>query len=460
MKPRISLTAPPSIVRAPIVLAFVSLAFFSLAGCAERSAPAMVVPAPLSVTGVPATLPEPAPSAVVSLQTLSVVAAGDVIPHPSIKEVAQRRNQKDPAGLSLNQEGWGALFAEVAPALSAADLAFVNLETPVAPDHHKALASKIFNAPPALLDALVVAGVDIVSFANNHVYDQGRTGFVETMERLAKTPLVSLGAGPTCADAAAPRLLTRDGVTVAFIGSTRLHNAHLNRGADEPCSFVLDPKIVAEQAKVARARGADAVVLSVHWGVEYESQPKNWDVDLAHKLLDGGVDVILGHHPHVLQPVEVYEAKDGRITFVAYSLGNFLSGQGLGYVPGLHPIEAGDTRDGALLSFSVVKATHADGSSRAWLADLSVEPVWSETGTRSCLRVRGERAFVRPVIDRQAGSEASALAAAETDPGAKAELERCAAQYEARRRHAGGRLGPAWLLPGANAAAALAGEEG
>ncbi len=431
-----------------------------LLACAEGARSSSPLPRPLGVTGTPASLDEAPPWAQERQTTLSVVAAGDIIPHPSIKDVAARQNVLDAAGSSQNHEGWGALFADVAPALTAADLAFVNLETPIAPDNHKTLASKIFNGPPALLDALVGAGVDVVSFANNHVYDQGRSGFVETMDRLAKTPLVSIGAGRTCDDAAAPRLLTRNEITVAFIGSTRLHNAHLNRGEDEPCSFVLDAKVVAEQAKAARAAGADAVILSVHWGVEYETTPLRWDVDLAHRLLESGVDVILGHHPHVLQPVEVYETRDGRTTFVAYSLGNFVSGQGLKYSHGLHPLDAGNTRDGALLSFKVVKSTLADGSTRTWLADLSVEPIWSETGTRSCLRESGVRAYIRPVINRVEIPHARALAEAEPDKKRRAELERCVGLYEARRAHAGSVLGPSWMLAGANAAAALAGEEG
>jgi len=428
-------------------------------GCAEAvlARPAPTPATPLTLTGPPT--PRPTPRAE-ELGRVSIVAGGDVIPHPVIKDVAARANQRDAAGASANHEGWDALFADVQPALAGADLAFLNLETPVAPDHHKTLASKIFDAPPALLDALVASGVDVVSFANNHVYDQGRTGFVETLDRLAQTPLVQLGAGRTCADAAAPRLIQRNGLTLAFIGSTRLHNAHLNTEPDEPCSFVLDQAVVAKQAAAARAAGADAVILSVHWGVEYETTPRGWDVTLAHQILDGGVDVILGHHPHVLQPVEVYETKDGRTTFVAYSLGNFVSGQGLGYRYGIQPLDAGNTRDGALLRFEVVKTRGIDGITRSGLVNLSVEPIWSETGTRSCMREPGIPAYVRPVLDGVAARAARAGAEGEADPSRKDALERCAVMYDARREHAGQTLGATWLLGGDEAAKALAGVEG
>lgn len=389
--------------------------------------------------------PPPPPVYPLVLGSVAVVAGGDIIPHASIKEVAARQNQLGEEGLSLNQEGWSALFADIAPELQAADLAFANLETPVAPDHHKALASKIFNAPPALLDALVHSGFDVLSFANNHVYDQGRTGFVETLDRLDRQPITYLGAGRTCAQASAARFVEVNGLKLAFIGSTRLHNAHLNRGPEEPCSFVLDARVASAEAQRAKQAGADAVFLSVHWGVEYETKPRGWDVDLAHKILDGGVDGIIGHHPHVLQPVELYTTRDGRQTFVAYSLGNLLSGQGLNYQYGVHTLNTGNTRDGALLRFSVVKTDYGEGRIGVALEQISVEPVWSETATAACMREPGVRAYIRPVVDATAARAARAAAETEEDPKKKAGYLRCAAMYDARRAHAASVLGPGWV---------------
>lgn len=418
-------------------------------------AEAVVPDAALQVAQVEPPAPPPPPVYPRESGRVSIVAAGDIIPHPSIKDVAARQNQLGPDGVSVNQEGWSALFKDVAAQLQAADLAFVNLETPVAPDNHKALASKIFNAPPALLDALVATGIDVISFANNHVYDQGRTGFVETLDRLDRQPLVYLGAGRTCAEASTAKVVEVNGLKLAFIGSTRLHNAHLNRGLDQPCSFVLDPKVTSAEAARAKAAGADAVILSVHWGVEYETAPRSWDRDLAHKILDGGVDAIIGHHPHVLQPVERYDTKDGRHTFVAYSLGNFVSGQGLHYQHGVHTLATGNTRDGALLRFSVVKTETQAGVFEVSLSELSVEPLWSETATLSCMREPGVRAYIRPVVDATAAESARAAAEVETDPVRRTGYNKCAAMYDSRRAHAAGVLGAQWVP--ASAPATLAG---
>src|SRR6185312_4192234 len=108
-------------------------------------------------------------------------------------------------------------------------------------------------------------------------------------------------------------LMDVKGIRVAFIGATKVFNSNLNQGPEEPCAFLLDEAIVAEEVRAARAEGADLVILSVHWGVEYETAPRQQEIDQAHRLLDAGVDVLLGHHPHVLQPIEVYEARDGRM---------------------------------------------------------------------------------------------------------------------------------------------------
>jgi poly-gamma-glutamate synthesis protein (capsule biosynthesis protein) len=107
----------------------------------------------------------------------------------------------------------------------------------------------------------------------------------------------------------------------------------------------------ARAVELVRAAAAehDAVVVSLHWGDEYTTQPRPADVELAHALCDAGALVVIGHHPHVLQPVEVYRRPDGNSAVIAYSLGNFISNQSRNYVHGVTPASVAATRDGALL---------------------------------------------------------------------------------------------------------------
>lgn len=396
-------------------------------------------PATLAATGAPRAV---APSRPRVLARLTLSAVGDVIPHGSIKAMAARADAPGADGQSQNHQGWGALLGAAAGALSAADVSFANLETPIAPDHEKVLASKIFNGPPALLDALRGAGVDVVSFANNHVYDQGRTGFTETLARLEDSGLAWVGAGATAEAAMAPRIFEVNGLKLGLIGSSRVFNANHNKEPDLPSVFAYDADAIASSAAEARAQGADLVVLSMHWGVEYRHAQRDWEIRIGHQLLEAGVDVILGHHPHVLQPVEVYETADGRTTVVAWSLGNFLSGQGLDYRHGLSPLAAGDTRDGAMLRLEVLRKDYGKGVERVELAGLSVEPFWADNS--GCLDPAAA-GRIRPVSTCEAATRLRQQLAETSDPEETVALGRCLDLFLSRRERAGGFLGAQWL---------------
>jgi poly-gamma-glutamate synthesis protein (capsule biosynthesis protein) len=136
-------------------------------------------------------------------------------------------------------------------------------------------------------------------------------------------------------------------------------------------------------ASITAARQqADAVVVSIHWGDEYHHSPNTRQQHIAEALVRGGADVVLGHHPHVLQPAEVMDVVDDagvkRTGLVIYSLGNFISNQDRMYRADLFPVAAGDSRDGAALQFSFDKVRSPDGYESVILGDVSYEPLWVE----------------------------------------------------------------------------------
>ena len=404
-----------------------------LLGCARPpAAPPTLEPGPV----VDAARALPAPTLVAKVD---IAAVGDIMMHGSVKKAAERSDVTGPDGISTNNSGYSALFAEVSGALSGADLTFGNMEFPVAPDSVRSTGSMVFNAPTPVLAALSEAGFDVVSFANNHVYDQGVAGFVETIERLETAPLDYLGAGMDCERAKQAQIYEINGIKSGFLAGSRLYNTYNEPKDGQGCSFkITDHKEVVARAAEARERGAEVVLLSVHWGVEYKNTPHVWDVELAHRMLDGGVDGIIGHHPHVLQPVEVYEAKDGRITFVAYSLGNFISGQGYHYRHGLHHPHVGNTRDGAILRFSVVRKDYGNDVQRVELAELTVDPIWVNRHSRDV------QPQTQPVVARQAALALVPQIEAADDPTA---LKKELGLLLERRSHAGTILGEEWLYP-------------
>ncbi len=323
----------------------------------------------------------------VVLGEFRIVAVGDVMMHADVKKAAE------------DQGGFEALWADVAPLFKGADLAFANLETPVAPTTGKPGRPFQFNAPEQLPAALRASGLTVLSTANNHAYDQGKKGVKETVDRLKEAKLVSIGSGETKAAAEAPRIVEANGVKVGLLGYTDLFNLDLNRKADEPWVRPMD--LEEAKAAVQALRGeADAVIVSVHWGDEYHHLPTKRHRQVAEALVAAGADLVLGHHPHVLQPLELVEA-GGRKGVVAYSLGNFISNQDRMWRADLFPVAAGDNRDGAALLATFSKCRMPDGTVKMLLGDVRYEPLWVENNWRES-KGAGTKRDIRVIRIREA----------------------------------------------------------
>jgi poly-gamma-glutamate synthesis protein (capsule biosynthesis protein) len=430
-------------------------------------------------TGAPSTptLParggtlQPGPAIASPIRTVAratLGAVGDVLMHESVKRSAEAH------GTGLPDAGYAWLYAPIADLLAEPDVTFANLETPVAPDASSGTREYVFNAPPEAASALRRAGVDLVSVANNHAFDQGRAGFEETLRRLEAAGLRAVGAG-TPSRAAGPVRIEAGGLTLAFLGWAHFFNQDGNDcpppRPDAPACLqaaLLDRTRAAEIVREASAQ-ADAVVVSLHWGTEYEQQPRQEDVDLAHQLADAGALVVLGHHPHVLQPVELYRRTDGRTAVIAYSLGNFVSNQSRKYVHGATPEKVAATRDGALLRVALARKDYGRGVVRTEVDGADFLPLWTENDTVEIDRRRepGRRPAIRVVaLDRALAAVREELARFADPVPAEAQerfvaLRRREALLVARRAAVAAvlgedllrTLGPAELAPPALAAA-------
>lgn len=406
---------------APFVAAVLTLA---LAACASgargasASKPQEPAAAPTRAASLPARGGVVAPAAPVEEQVRTVAqatlgAVGDVLMHDAVKQSAATH------GRGSADAGYSWLYAPLADLLAAPDVTFANLETPIAPATTQGTRPFVFNAPPEAVTALQRAGVDLVSFANNHVFDQGRSGFEETLRRLDGLGMRYVGAGPS-GRAAGPVMVEAGGLRIAFLGYAHFFNQDGNAcPSTKPClqASQLDRKAAVEDVRRAAA-GADAVVVSLHWGDEYVTQPRPADVELARQLADAGALVVLGHHPHVLQPVELYRRADGRTALIAYSLGNFVSNQSRLYVPGVTPAAVAATRDGALLRVTLARRDYGRGVVRVELAGADFLPLWTENDTAELDR-RAEprrRPAIRVVSVDRALAQVRAELAAFPDP--------------------------------------------
>ncbi|WP_242341308.1 MULTISPECIES: CapA family protein [Anaeromyxobacter] len=344
---------------------------------------------------------------------MTIGAVGDVLMHDAVKQCAATYGRGAP------DAGFSWLYAPVADLLAAPDVMFANLETPVAPATAQGTRPFVFNAPPEAVAALQHAGVDLVSFANNHVFDQGRPGFEETVRRLDALRMRYVGAGPS-GRASGPVTVDAAGMRIAFLGYAHFFNQDGNAcPAARAClqASQLDREGAVESVRRA-ASEADAVVVSLHWGEEYAPQPRAEDVELAHRLADAGALVVLGHHPHVLQPVELYRRADGRTAVIAYSLGNFVSNQSRNYVPGVTPEAVAATRDGALLRVKLARRDYGRGVARVEVAGADFLPLWTENDTVEIDRRKepGRKPAIRVVAVDRALAQVRAELAAFPDP--------------------------------------------
>lgn len=202
-------------------------------------------------------------------------------------------------------EGADILFNGAADEIRQADVAFLNLECVLGDAPASASKRFVFVAPSAYAGAIASAGFDVASVANNHTLDAGKAGFDQTVAALQKAGVQTVG---------------HDGLVVVERKGLRI-------GSLAYCDFSCGHRELDEESirsEVAGARDeADAVVVSWHWGVEGSEKPSPRQRRLARLAAQAGADVVLGHHPHVIQPVE-WVSEGGRRTLVAYSLGNFV----------------------------------------------------------------------------------------------------------------------------------------
>jgi hypothetical protein len=211
--------------------------------------------------------------------------------------------------------------------LQTADLAIANFEGVIAaPGAGLAPPGYDLRMPPTAAAQLRQAGFDVVGLANNHTLDLGPAGLAETAAHLTAAGLNLIGAGPGWEAAFQPLLLTRHGVRLALLAFNAVPDpaGQANALPDDWARADWDLESATAAVGAARAE-ADAVIVSIHWGYEYQLQADPAQRRLAQALLDAGADLVAGHHPHVVQETAVH---DGR--FLAYSLGNFLFDQGQG----------------------------------------------------------------------------------------------------------------------------------
>lgn len=248
------------------------------------------------------------------METVTLAAVGDVLLDRAVartmKEVGDNRYP----------------LLRTASIFRRADLAFANLECPLS---DRGSQINMFRGKPEYVETLTYGGFNLISLANNHILDYGVVAMLDTMERLSAAGIVHAGVGENIFEARRPRILQSKGVKVAFLAYTEVGEGFTYTRV--PHQWAATPELPG--AAPARAdflrldvktvrREADLVIVSMHWGKEYDHKPTDFQKALGRIAMDAGADLVIGHHPHVIQGIEFR----GR-GVIAYSLGNFIFDQ-------------------------------------------------------------------------------------------------------------------------------------
>ncbi|WP_241236350.1 CapA family protein [Brevibacillus marinus] len=297
-------------------------------------------------------LPLPPPE-----RRVTLMAVGDIMGHQEQLEAAW-----DPVNQTYQ---FAPSFAKVKPILQSADWVVGNLETTLAGADLRYTGYPQFNTPHTLAFALKEAGFTAVTTANNHSLDRREAGVLRTLDHLDQAGLAHTGTFRSAEERSVPLILEKDGIRLGLLAYTYGTNG-IPLPKDKPYLVnLIEPETIKQDIATARSLGADLVAVALHFGAEYQRLPNQEQRKLVDLCFQYGADLILGHHPHVLQPYEwrtlTDETGGTRNGLVIYSLGNFISAQ------------RGDFKDvGGILAVTVVKR----GEEPAVLEEASFIPTY------------------------------------------------------------------------------------
>lgn len=336
-----------------------ALALVLAAGCSSGTPPSTAIRDAAAGGGGASTATEASAATTTTTAPpaeVTVAFTGDLLTHAPVSRQAAAYG-----GATGVPYDYGPMFAAVAPTLSAADVAICHLETPLSPDGTNLSTYPVYNVPRELAPAVAGAGWDGCTVASNHALDAWDTGVHATLDVLDAAGLRHSGTARSAEEAATPTTYEVEGVTIASLSYTYGLNG-FSLPEDQPWLVnLIDPERILADAAAARQAGADLVVVGLHWGEQYVTEPTADQSALARQLLASpDVDLIVGAHAHVVQPVEQIDGE-----YVVYGLGNFLSNQS-------PECCAPGAQDGVIVTAQV--RAPADGP--ATVSGLVVTPTW------------------------------------------------------------------------------------
>ena len=270
----------------------------------EPAAAASDAPEAASPTGEPQPSPSPPEE---PGEPLLIHGTGDVSLDPSYIP-------------ALGSNGYGWAWSGLNGLFRRDDLTVINHECPSTDVVAPLAKTFVFRCDPDALDEALEAGVEVASLANNHGFDQGPEGLIDSVRNMRRAGIVPIGAGASQEEADAPRYLDVNGWKIGLVGVGEVIDPDTQVAVGDEIGTAVGHDFPRALRAIREAEAtADLVIVAIHWGVELDTQPRDYQVEEARRMIDAGADVIFGHHAHRLQPMDTYR---GRPIF--YGLGNFV----------------------------------------------------------------------------------------------------------------------------------------
>jgi len=290
-----------------------------------------------------------------SVLTASLCFVGDLMCHST---------QFNYAKVEADSFDFIGVYKEVKQYLSAADLAIGNLETVIAGKNKGYSGYPYFNAPDDFIFALKDAGFDLLVTANNHALDQGWDGVKRTIEVINEYKIHRTGTFLSQEDRDSLRIFQINSIKIAILAySENTNGLPIPKGKDFVINLI-DEELIKRDIDKARAKNVDIVLVHLHYGPEYNREPSDYQKEIVNKIIQLGADIIIGGHPHVVQPVDFFKTKNSKLEtgFVAYSMGNFISNQRWRY-----------SDAGVILNIQISKNKFTDS---IYISEVNYLPTW------------------------------------------------------------------------------------
>ena len=267
--------------------------------------------------------PQQAAEEVIPDITINMAVIGDIMCHSP--------NYQDAYDSTTKTYDFSTFFPQISSYISKADIAVGNLETTFAGGTKAYSGYPTFNSPTTLAQNVKDMGIDVLTTSNNHSLDTGYNGLINTIDELDKLGISHTGTFKSQEDKDTILIKDVNGIKMAFLSYTYGTNGIPVPKGKEYCINLIDKTLIKSQLEAAKKLNPDIICVSMHWGIEYKTKQNSEQTDLADFLFENGADIVLGSHPHVLEPMEMRTVTlaDGTTKngFLIYSLGNFMSAQ-------------------------------------------------------------------------------------------------------------------------------------